>query len=72
MIEKEMTLDQEFSQTQVIESPYDARDYQIIASQNFPKTFELPKKVNIKYQGMKSTCVAYAISPLVEYHNLYE
>ena len=48
MLEKEMTLDQEFSQTQVIESPYDARDYQIIASQNFPKTFELPKKVNIK------------------------
>lgn len=72
MPEKEMTLDREFSQTQVIESPYDARDYQIIASQNFPKTFELPKKVNIKYQGMKPTCVAYALSSLVEYHNLIE
>ena len=41
MLEKETTLDREFSQTQVIESPYDARDYQIIASKNFPKTKEL-------------------------------
>lgn len=41
MLEKETTLDREFSQTQVIESPYDVRDYQIIASQNFPKTKEL-------------------------------
>lgn len=72
MSEKETTLDREFSQTQVVDSPYDARDYQIVAGKDFPETFELPKKVNVKNQGMKPTCVAHALSSLVEYHNLIE
>lgn len=28
-------------QTQVVKSPYDARDYQIVAEKDFPETFEL-------------------------------
>lgn len=72
MSEKETTLDREFSQAQVIDSPYDARDYQIVAGKDFPETFELQKKVNVKNQGMKPTCVAHALSSLVEYHNLIE
>ncbi len=72
MSEKETTINREFLQTQVVESPYDVRDYQIVAGKDFPKTFELPKKVNVKNQGMKPTCVAHALSSLVEYHNLIE
>ena len=70
MSEKETTINKKFLQTQVIKSPYDARDYQIITGKDFPETFELPKKVNIKDQGTKPTCVAHALSSLVEYHNL--
>ena len=70
MSEKETTLDREFLQTQVVESSYDVRDYRIVAGTGFPETFELPKRVNVKNQGTKPTCVAHALSSLVEYHNL--
>ena len=72
MSEKETIINREFLQTQVIKSPYDVRDYQIVAGKDFPETFELPKKVNIKNQWAKPTCVAHALSSLVEYHNLIE
>ena len=72
MSEKETTLDREFSQTQVVDSPYDARDYQIVAGKDFPETVQRPKQGNVKNQGMKPTCVAHALSSLVEYHNLIE
>ena len=72
MSEKETIISRGFLQTQVVESPYDVRDYQIVAGKDFPETFELPKKVNIKNQWAKPTCVAHALSSLVEYHNLIE
>lgn len=69
---KETIINRGSLQTQVVKSPYDARDYQIVAEKDFPETFELPKKVNVKNQGMRPTCVAHALSSLVEYHNLIE
>ena len=51
MSEKETTLDREFSQTQVVDSPYDARDYQIVAGKDFPETFELKKRLMLKIKG---------------------
>ena len=68
MSEKETTLDRSFLQTQVVESSYDVRDYRIVAGTDFPETFELPKRVNVKNQGTKPTCVAHALSSLIEYH----
>ncbi len=56
----------------VVESSYDARDYKIKADSEFPEEFELPYKVSVKNQGSKPTCVAHALSSLVEYHNLIE
>lgn len=58
--------------TQVVESSYDVRDYSICADSQFPETFELPLKVNVKNQGSKPTCVAHALASLIEYHNLVE
>ena len=51
-------------------SPYDARDYKLIASatEEFPDTFELPK-VTVKNQNSTSSCVAHAASSIVEYHH---
>ena len=72
MNKKITDMDKEFPQTQVIDSPYDVRDYKIIADNEFPETFKLPKRVNIKNQGTKPTCVAHALSSLIEYHNLIE
>ncbi len=72
MNKKITDMDKEFPQTQVIDSPYDVRDYKIIADNEFPETFELPKRMNIKNQGTKPTCVAHALSSLIEYHNLIE
>lgn len=61
-----------FNYNGVVESSYDARDYKIKADSEFPETFELPYKVSVKNQGSKPTCVAHALSSLVEYHNLIE
>lgn len=72
MAEKIVDIDREFSTTEVVDSSYDVRDYRIAAEKEFPETFELSKKVNIKNQGSKPTCVAHALSSLVEYHNLVE
>ena len=61
-----------FNYNGVVESSYDARDYKIKADSEFPEEFELPYKVSVKNQGSKPTCVAHALSSLVEYHNLIE
>ena len=61
-----------FNYNGVVESSYDARDYKIKADSEFPKEFELPYKVSVKNQGSKPTCVAHAVSSLVEYYNLVE
>lgn len=57
MPEKETTLDREFLQTQVVESSYDVRDYRIVAGTDFPETFELPKRVNVKQSEQKSQSI---------------
>lgn len=52
-----------------LKSPFDARDYKLVASaETFPDTFELPK-VTVKNQGSVSSCVAHATSSVVEYHH---
>lgn len=61
-----------FNYNGVVESSYDTRDYKIKADSEFPKEFELPYKVSVKNQGSKPTCVAHAVSSLIEYHNLIE
>ena len=61
-----------FNYNGVVESSYDARDYKIKADSEFPEEFEFPYKVSVKNQGSKPTCVAHAVSSLIEYHNLIE
>ena len=53
-----------------LNSPFDARDYKLVASatETFPDVFELPK-VTVKNQGAVSSCVAHAVSSVVEYHH---
>jgi C1A family cysteine protease len=52
-----------------LKSPFDARDYKLVASAvKFPDTFELPK-VTVKNQGSVGSCVAHATSSVVEYHH---
>ena len=53
-----------------LQSPYDVRDYQIAALSNeqIPKEFALPTGA-VKNQFVESTCVAFAASQIVEYHN---
>lgn len=52
-----------------LKSPFDARDYKLVASTaEFPETFELPK-VTVKNQGSIGSCVAHAASSVVEYHH---
>lgn len=50
-------------------SPYDIRDYRLVATaREFPETFTLPT-VTVKHQGRTGSCVAHACSSVVEYHN---
>ena len=52
-----------------LKSPFDARDYELVAtSVDFPESFELPK-VTVKNQGSVGSCVAHAASSVVEYHH---
>ena len=53
---------------EVIESPYDVRDYHINAASSFPDTFQCPISTKIKNQGSQPTCVAHAMSSLLENH----
>lgn len=52
-------------------SGYDARDYRAVyaaSGKEFPKEFEL-KTVRIKNQEMTGSCVAHALSSIIEYYN---
>ncbi len=52
-----------------LKSPFDARDYKLVAAtETFPDTFELPT-VTVKNQGSVGSCVAHAASSVVEYHH---
>lgn len=55
-------------QFEVINSPFDVRDYHINAASEFPEAYKCPLTMDIKNQGSKPTCVAHALSSLVEYH----
>lgn len=54
-------------------SPKDIRDYKLSAAaikyETFPESFKL-EPVMIKNQGVQSTCVAHALSSMVEFFNL--
>lgn len=51
-------------------SPYDVRDYKVAATgEVLPDKFELDfSNIKIKNQGQVSSCVAHAISTILEYH----
>lgn len=53
-------------------SPYDSRDYKLICGANtqqiFPKKFELEPR-RVKNQGAVGSCVAHALSSIIEYYN---
>lgn len=52
---------------EAIKSPYDIRDYTITADTDLPKEFAL-ETVPVKNQGSKPTCVAHALSSVIEWH----
>ncbi|MBR2388156.1 MAG: C1 family peptidase [Clostridia bacterium] len=61
----------------VVKSQYDVRDYSISAESDFPEAFCVDVKVPVKNQGYQGTCVAHALSSVIEYHykrqhNTYE
>ena len=59
----------------LIPSPPDIRDYILVAGlaeeEKLPETF-ITNSIKIKNQGARSTCVAHALSSLIEFHNLQE
>lgn len=52
-----------------VKSTYDSRDYRITPKDNLPESYELKITVPVKNQGAQSTCVAHAVSTVVEYHH---
>lgn len=54
-------------------SKYDSRDYtlksDVVSKSNLPEEFILPMDVGIKNQKSVSSCVAHAISSILEYHS---
>lgn len=53
-----------------IESEYDIRDYKIVAASNFPKKYSIGLLPQIKNQKSTGSCVAHALSSLIEYHHM--
>ena len=57
-------------------SKIDVRDYKInskmVRAAIFPESFELAKRMPVKSQGMVSSCVAHAMSSILEYHICYD
>ena len=51
----------------VVKSPYDIRDYKIVAVSDLPEEYSTAK-VHVKNQRSESTCVAHALSSVIEYH----
>ena len=50
-------------------SPVDLRDYKICAGAQLPDSFELDfSDIKVKNQGSVSSCVAHAMSTILEYH----
>lgn len=52
-------------------SPYDARDYVVVCENpsELPQTFELDfSNISVKNQGSVGSCVAHAMSTILEYH----
>lgn len=52
-------------------SDYDIRDYQLVCTagiEEFPKEFKLTMR-RVKNQGSVSSCVAHALSSIIEYYN---
>lgn len=54
---------------EVVKSRYDIRDFTIKEEKTFPETFSLEVEVPVKNQGSKPTCVAHALSSVIEYHH---
>lgn len=52
----------------VVQSAYDIRDYRICAASELPEEFKT-NKVPVKNQGSTGSCVAHALSTVVEYHH---
>lgn len=52
-------------------SPFDSRDYRIRPAGEgvLPSSYTVPMFAQVKNQGARSTCVAHALSSLVEIHN---
>ncbi len=59
--------------TGVLLSPKDIRDYRfkkkVVMSIQYPERFELEKIATVKNQGQVGSCVAHAVSSVLEYHN---
>ena len=53
---------------EAIRSSFDIRDYSIVAEKEFPETFECEGVPTVKNQGDHPTCVAHAVSSVLEYH----
>ena len=52
-------------------SPYDSRDYRLKAGATkatLPEEYSCPIKMKVKNQGLVSSCVAHAVSSILEYH----
>lgn len=55
-----------------IPSPYDIRDYKVgvAKTSDLPESFELDfSKIHVKDQGSVNSCVAHALSTILEYHS---
>lgn len=53
-------------------SPNDVRDYRLVASTiatSYPASFEIENMPEVKNQGKVGSCVAHAISTVIEYHS---
>ena len=61
--------------TGLIPSPYDVRDYTLAAGAidilGLPEEFDLGI-IKVKNQGTFPTCVAHAVSELIEYHHYHQ
>lgn len=52
-------------------STYDARDYKLksgVSNNDIPDSYSCPLKAPVKNQGSVSSCVAHAVSSILEYH----
>ena len=50
-----------------VDSKYDVRDYKIVALDDLPVEYST-RKIPVKNQYFESSCVAHALSTVVEFH----